>query len=64
MIERLSEEELADRATEIFLKQAISVRKTTPKHTGFCLYCGAAVKEAAFCDADCSEDYEFINKRR
>ena len=33
-------------------------KKKTPKHTGYCLYCNAEVKERAFCSAECREDYE------
>lgn len=64
MMERKNEEELADEAAEIFLKQALSKRKPVPHHTGFCLYCKAPIAHGAFCDSDCSDDYEFVNKKR
>lgn len=65
MQDRLSAEEQADAAAELFRLEALTKRKEMPRHTGFCLYCKTPVpKNAAFCDADCRDDYEFINKKR
>lgn len=65
MQDRLNLEEQADAAAELFLQAALEKRVQTPPHTGLCLYCKAPVeKNAAFCDADCRDDFEFINKKR
>ena len=65
MQDRLTQEEQADAAAELFLQSALEKRVPTPRHTGSCLYCKTPVQHnAAFCDADCREDFEFINKKR
>ena len=65
MQDRLNQEEQADAAAAIFLQAALEKRVQAPPHTGLCLYCNTPVKDnAAVCDADCRDDFEFINKKR
>lgn len=58
----------AQRVSELFDSLAIAkARKPvqTAANTGRCLYCSAPVAaEARFCDADCRDDFEWINRRK
>lgn len=58
----------AQRVSELFDSLAIAqARKVvqTAASTGRCLYCSTPVAaEARFCDADCRDDFEWINRRK
>jgi len=53
-----------DRAAEREMRareMAINVRKPAPKYNGHCLNCGDASR-GAFCNPECREDYERIER--
>ncbi len=51
----------ADRAqaqTDLELKVALQNRKIETYETGSCNWCDAIIEKGAFCDIECSNDYE------
>lgn len=44
--------------------RAISDKTSSLPVTGFCHYCDELIREGVFCDADCREDYEYVQKRK
>lgn len=63
-----NEADEAQRVTELFDNLAIAKARKPPQtaaSTGRCLYCSTPVAaEARFCDADCRDDFEWINRRK
>jgi hypothetical protein len=56
-LDRASEREELERAV------AARIRRSVPKHRGFCLNCDEPTA-GAFCDAGCREDYEMHERSR
>lgn len=50
-----------ERSLEATLAKARTERKLTPK--GLCYNCDEPV-QGTFCDADCRDDYEYLQERR
>lgn len=63
-----NEADEAQRVSELFDSLAIAQARKLPQtaaSTGRCLYCSTPVAaEARFCDADCRDDFEWINRRK
>lgn len=57
----------ADRASEVFMREALSriATPTVPSGIGICLYCGADVDgERRWCNAEHRDAWELERKRR
>jgi hypothetical protein len=52
----------AQKLEQMNIDKALSKRNQTLPFTGLCHYCTEAVEAGNFCDADCRDDFEQINR--
>lgn len=52
----------AQKHEQLIIDEALSKRHEAIPFTGLCHYCTDAIETGNFCDADCRDDFEQLNR--